>query len=138
MKFIKSVNERFGKDYIILWYVNQELGVDILGIFENKKDMDIFILNYVNSELAEVYDMMEMKTLDEDIDLDDVEDYTDEKDENGHYIFINPNKALEWIINKGHNYIQNVWELSYQRKEMEKPVLDDKIKEYMEIKKYNL
>jgi hypothetical protein len=141
MKFIKSVNESFGKEYYILWYVNEDLNVDILGIFEDKKDMDIFILNYANAELREVYDMIEVKNEEDEEDEDDldaVDDYTKEKDENEYYIFIEPNQALQWINNRGHNHIQNVWELGFQRKKMEKPVLDGKIKEYMEIKKYNL
>ena len=131
MKFLRSINESVGKKYWVLWWANEELSVDILGIFENEKDLDIYILNYVNSEVEEMYAMGET-------DFDNIGDYTEEKDGRGHYIFIDADKALDWICERGHNHIQCTWDLSFSQRGIDKPVLNKDIQDYIDAKKYNL
>ena len=147
MKYIKSINESINQKVFIFGYNNSDLAVDILGVFDTEEDMDNHILNYINNDILEEYENYELSNDESDKDDEDegpysVGDYTDEKDSEGRYIFIDVKKAIDWFNNeKGREdpYGSGHWYgLFVYRKEISKVELDQRTKEYIDIKKYNL
>jgi len=129
MKIRKFNEGEFNEPKKVLCIYNAGGYVEKTIIFDNHREMNNFILNFVNNFILDV-------TLDEFDKVYFEEELKSIKDEEGNYIIIDPDTAYEWLNTYNDSSEPTLSICNYQ--EMKNVKLDDRIAIALSANKYNL
>jgi len=119
--------------YIALYFYDVAGYIDDVIIFENKKDLSNYILNFVNNFIIEIYD-------DTDIDSTYIFKNVQKKyvihDKDDYVAFIDSDEAEEWYNEFNEDSGRSMGHM--QCKEAKDIELEDRVKIVIDTNKYNL